>query len=522
MKMARAVSIAALACAMVWLAACSSSGGQNTSGNAGGPGGAGSSSGTGASAGNGGNGDAIHYDVFLNFAAPEYPADGGKGKGVLLEKAGIQGIDFTVTLASGADYFTKLNLKAASGELPDYFSVDIPTMTRFADEGMIRPLDDLIDKAPVLKSTLRESDLEAIRYNGKIYALPVGYRPEPFNGPSIDGFLIRKDWLANVGLEQPKTLEELHEVLRRFTFDDPDGNGVDDTFGISAEKSTNQYPTKFETVFGAFGVIPHFWHNVDGRLKQGWVLPETKEALTVLQQWYAEGLIDPDFPIMERKQLEEKFINSKVGIITASGFWMTPAQPQNAAIKKLTPQAEMAILPPPVGPGGRSGYPDAGPNYGNLKALSAKAENPEKWFELLNWQATDEGQFLVFGLEGEHYTYDREKNLVSQKVTYSDLYAEGFSNPIRFFQVVDRRWLDNEESREGIMIVNNHTIENEFWKTVPAMLKYPDLPLLWSEYLVKIVTGIWTVDKWEEFVEKYYSQGGKEVEDEVNEAWSGQ
>ena len=45
---------------------------------------------------------------------------------------------------------------------------------------------------------------------------------------------VRTDWLANLGLEVPTTPEELLEVARQFTFDDPDGNGKDDKLALFA------------------------------------------------------------------------------------------------------------------------------------------------------------------------------------------------------------------------------------------------------------------------------------------------
>lgn len=49
---------------------------------------------------------------------------------------------------------------------------------------------------------------------------------------SVDLMWIRQDWLENLGLSQPKTIDELINVIEKFTTDDPDGNGVDDTYGL--------------------------------------------------------------------------------------------------------------------------------------------------------------------------------------------------------------------------------------------------------------------------------------------------
>ncbi|MDF2959111.1 MAG: peptide permease [Paenibacillus sp.] len=463
------------------------------------------------------------YKIFRNFGAPEYPADGGRGKKEVLaalDKAGLKNIDFNVSLASGTEYYTKLNLFASSGELPDFFNVDVPSLTRFADEGLILPLDDLIKQSPNLSKLIKESDLEALRYKGKVYGLPVGYRPETFNGPDVNGFTVRQDWLDQLGLKQPKTLDEFYKVLQAFTNNDPDKNGKKDTYGMSTAKPGNPQITPFSGVFGAYGIIPSFWHEKDGQLKQGMVIPETKEVLALLQKWYKEGLIDPEFVIMEQKQLNEKVIGSKVGIFEGNAFNVDPKQPINVSLKKAVPAGNLQILTPPTGPGGKMGWPENAPAYNDIRAISAKTKNPEQLMKLIDWSATEEGFPLVtYGVNNEHYTFDKAKNRIEMKVpSYSELYAQGFSNPIRFIQVVDRRWM-TEDALSAMETTNKYVVKNQFWKTTQAMLDYPDLPKLWSEYFAKIVTGTWTVDKWDEFVTKYYSQGGKAIEQQVNEEW---
>ena len=73
-----------------------------------------------------------------------------------------------------------------------------------------------------------------------------------------EGLLIRKDWLDNLGLEVPTTLDELFDVMYAFTYNDPDGNGKNDTWGYGAfieETTYESYPgRRFEPLMGAFGV----------------------------------------------------------------------------------------------------------------------------------------------------------------------------------------------------------------------------------------------------------------------------
>ncbi|WP_422658805.1 hypothetical protein ACK8P5_24645 [Paenibacillus sp. EC2-1] len=465
----------------------------------------------------------ITYDMFFSLGIPEYPENGGEAKAKIIqgmEKAGITNVDFKVSLM-GSEYTTKLNLLASSGELPDFFGVDTTTLTQFIDQGLIMPLDDLLKDAPHLMKVIPKERWEGVTFDGKIYAIPSGVREEPFNSPNTNGLLIRQDWLEQTGLKQPTTLDELHAVLNAFANNDPDQNGKKDTFGLGGSKTS-----QFNVVFGAFGVNPYFWTERDGKIVKGFTLPETKEALAVLQQWYKEGLIDPEFPVMEPKQFETRVTNSKVGAFEYDAFSVDPkGATLPEALVKATPTAKLMMVTPPKGPDGKMGYPEVNPYAGGaLKSISAKTEQPEKLIQMLDWSVSDDENggvnLLTYGEENVDYTYDKEKNLIAQTSTYSELYQKGFSNPVRFVQVVDRRWT-NDNVRTALETASKDLIKNELWKAVPAQLDYPDLEnKLWLEYFVKIVTGTWSVDKYDEFVQKYYQQGGQEIEKQANEEWS--
>ncbi|MCY9663501.1 hypothetical protein M5X11_00660 [Paenibacillus alginolyticus] len=70
-----------------------------------------------------------------------------------------------------------------------------------------------------------------------------------------------------------------------------------------------------------------------------------------------------------------------------------------------------------------------------LRALSVKAQNPEKLFRFLDWLVDDSegGGFNLglYGVEGTDYTYDKAMNLIKQSTSYADLYKKGYNNPIR-------------------------------------------------------------------------------------------
>lgn len=463
----------------------------------------------------------VVFNIYKNAAIPEYPSDGGRAKKMILEKAaqaGITNFDYNVTLIGGKEYFDKLNILAASNQLPDYFMTNIDTLTRFADQGLIQKLDGYLKNMPLSKKMMRQNDLDALTYKDALYAFPVGYRAEPINGSNTRCLILRQDWLDNVGLKAPTTIDELYNVLKAFKTKDPDKNGKDDTSGYVAEKATI-----FDPIMGAFGVIPNFWFERDGMLKHGSVLPEIKDALAVLQKWYTEGLIDPDVFTTDAKLAEQKFVNSKLGVYEATAFTANPNNPDYAALLKATPSAKVTAILPPKGPSGKQGLAEVAPGYANIYSISSKCKNAELLCKFLNWMSDDSatgGFYLItYGVEGEHYTYDKDKNTVSQKVDYSVLYKDGFSNPVRFLQIVDRRWMV-PEALTAMEAANKYFIPNKYWGVTPGMKDYPDLfgtnAKIYSEYMSKIITGSLPVSAYDDYVKKFYQQGGKIVEEQVN------
>ncbi|CAG7649312.1 extracellular solute-binding protein [Paenibacillus allorhizosphaerae] len=458
------------------------------------------------------------YSIFQKFSAPEYPADGGLAKKLILDamqKEGLKGIDYKIEFAPGQDYMTKLNLKATAGELPDLFQVDYPTFMRLVNEGKLLPLNDWLAKSPHVSGMIRDDKFDYVTVNGYIYAIPTGNRPEPYNSESRAGFIVRQDWLDRLGLKAPRNLDEMHEVLRAFTYGDPDGNGINDTYGYGAAKDH-----QFAGIFGAFGIHPDFWHERGGMIKKGYVLPEAKEALAVLQSWYKEGLIDPHFLVTETKRRNENIIRSQYGMFQNAPLEVDPNSSTIAALHKANPGAKLRFFTNVKGPDGKSGFPESSP-FGSLRAVSANVKQPEKLFRMLDWMQNENGGFnlIHYGVEGEDYSYEQAANRIVLHSEYAQLYRRGFSNPIRFLNDIDVRWA-SDEVKQDLVEAARHTISNALWKKVPAELDYADLDEdLWGQYFSKIVTGQYSVDRWDEFVKLYYQQGGDIIEQQANEEW---
>lgn len=469
----------------------------------------------------------ITYQFYTNAIAANYPTDGGVGKKLILEKAaqaGIKNFDFNITMLGGNDYFDKLNILAASNQLPDLFNINTLTANKFSGQKLILALDDLIKKnIPNETKYASKSDMGNFTFNGSQYAIASTYRPEGFNSPNVNCFIIRKDWLDNLGMKVPTTIDEFYEVLKAFTQKDPDKNGKNDTYGLTGNKDQTM-----QGIFGAYGVIPYFWMERDGMLKYGSVLPECKDALTTLAKWYKEGLINPFFITNDGTISDQDFYNSKAGIVYKQAFDADPAGGTIATMRKLVPTVNIEALHAPKGPNGLQGYPENTPG-GKAVAIASTCKNPDLLSKYINFILDidpDKGAMLLqFGTLGQDYTFDKDKNAIKQITSNNDLIPLGLSNTPRMVQVTDRRWM----APEGLVAMNaagKYIIQNKFWTQIPEITNNPDIfaypptnPKLFMEYFAKIITGTVPVSAYDEYVKKFYQMGGKAAEDKVNELY---
>ncbi len=199
---------------------------------------------------------------------------------------------------TAANYTEQVNLILSGdpSEYPDLVKLQsnmFNDLFDYAEQGALMDLTELVKDCPNILEYLPQEALERCTIDGKLYAIPVYCSPNRYN------VVIRQDWLDNLGLEAPVTLEDYHDVLTAFTFNDPDRNGKNDTYGLSGLNIET-----FDPIFGAFGVMAPiqsyngtgtYWYLEDGKLLPQVTNPKAKEALELIHAWYEEGIIDPEF-----------------------------------------------------------------------------------------------------------------------------------------------------------------------------------------------------------------------------------
>ncbi len=223
----------------------------------------------------------------------------------------------------------KMAVTIASGELPDVIEVNPRELQMLVQADMIEDLTDEWEKyaSPFLKEVRssggRDFAMEAATINGKLMAIPEG-------GGSIDSspmIWVRTDWLKNVGLEPPKTMQDVFAIAESFTKNDPDKNGKDDTFGLALNMNVYDGFAGIEGFMSGFHAYPYTKDNLtmwvkdgSGKLVYGSVQPEVKTALQKLNEMFSAGLIDPEIAVKNGTQVAESVTSGKIGLYFGE-FW---------------------------------------------------------------------------------------------------------------------------------------------------------------------------------------------------------
>jgi putative aldouronate transport system substrate-binding protein len=328
-------------------------------------------------------------------------------------------IKWQTTTFDGGPAKEKRQVSLASGDYPDLYLL-IPWVDQFSqadllrlsNQGVVVPLNQLIDQyAPNIKKALDASPgykEMATAPDGKIYGMPQWV--DCFHCSYQDKLWMNSAWLKKLGLEQPKTTEDMRKVLQAFKTQDPNGNGKADEIPLSADVRDILIPY-FMNAFiydpqGTSGnnnstlVLNNGKVDVQAN-KDGW-----RDGLKYINSLVKEGLIDKGAFTQNPDALIRQGDSGSVPALGAatvlhSGEFVTIGQADGR-------DKQYDAVPPLTGPNGANftGY-----NFpsvpGATFVLTSKATQEEQIqaIKLLDYIFTDAGQINgQFGSEGKAWT----------------------------------------------------------------------------------------------------------------------
>lgn len=307
--------------------------------------------------------------------------------------------------SNAEDRDTKVNTAGAANNLPDMISVRRPVMVNLVKQGLLAPVDDLYELMPDRTAKMYNEGSKAYTsVNGHSY----GFAPSTGEIKKNEGVLIRKDWLDKLGLDIPVTLDDYMNVMKAFTFQDPDGNGKDDTYGygcfIEITASEEGLGRRIDPFFGAFGV-PGTWSLSKEDPGLNVRKPEYYQAMKFIKQMVDEGVMDPNWLTYKKDDWKAAWKQGKFGIMREQHASYA-AESNYAPFDKNFPDGEWIVIDPPVGPEGKSAvgvYTDV--NDG-LISISKRAMDEGKGpiiAKLLEWMSGDGYYAIGWGEEGVNF-----------------------------------------------------------------------------------------------------------------------
>ena len=356
---------------------------------------------------------------------------------------------------------------------------------------------------------------------------------------------IRYDWLQKLGLQEPKTMQDVLAISEAFTTRDPDGNNKNDTYGLGLTQDLYSTVAGIEGLFDSYHAYPQYWlKDSTENLVYGGIQPEMKNALKTMQDMLKAGQLDKEFGTKDMGKVIESITAGKIGM--EYGAWWNPDWPLNAS-KEVDPKAEWRCY--------SSLSSDDEPALSGIQnsvwqwyVVSKDCKNPEAAVKMYNyWNEKMFGpnnENAVFGMGDsgiEEYNqalvlgwppdqnfaiYNDFKEAIE---TNDDTKVKNYDMPlfknIKAFLAGDMSYWGNyvcyEQGRAALVRINDQKsyIFNEFYGVNTATMteKFPTLIKMQTEMMTKIILGN-PVDEFDAFVANWKKLGGDKITEEVN-AW---
>ena len=295
------------------------------------------------------------------------------------------------------EWDTKVNLLIASDELPDAFiygSFSAAELADYGSQGVFLALNDIIEEhGHYVKQVFDQQEALPGAYtalDGNIYTLPD--INECYHCFYSMRAWINQQWLTNLGLKYPNTVDEFVNVLRAFKEQDANGNGDPNDEIPFSGNATSWNSTIYPFLLNSF--LHYDTSNLsvkeDGTVIFTPLQPEFKEGLQWIASLIDEGLIEKEALTQTEEQLKTKGSNLDIALLGGftSATWWSGVGSDNGEGSRCR---EYSGLSPLEGPNGVRISPWAGTgfNMGN-SVITTACEDPVPLFKMLDYMLSDE------------------------------------------------------------------------------------------------------------------------------------
>ncbi|MFD2117203.1 extracellular solute-binding protein [Paenibacillus yanchengensis] len=399
------------------------------------------------------------------------------------------------------EYLKNLELKIAAGDMPDVFKYPVSTgshiYSQLNEDDFLLDFADYASKYELkaLQSYIDRPGTEEFREENGVFQLPVR------RAGISSVFVVRQDWLDELKLEKPKTMDEFKNMLQAFKDNKMGGD--------------NTVPMTF--VFGAADFLGlstgytgvNTWGKVDNKWTYESIMPQYKAFLQYANELYKEGLVDRELFTSNENQAKSKFVSGKTGVIMSSTEKFVALEKDMAESNK---EAKLAlIMPMPEGPAAVPARVSA--SYTD-PFVAIKKERDEDFLArvaaIIDFTHSEEGiKMLNFGIEGVHY------NMENGKKVKTELYDRDILPSIGHLLAMTTDYSLSSGDVEGIL-KENYDYSQQFGIAPPfTALSYGEVKDKVStiekknnDWVIEFVTGSKDIDQyWDQYIKEMNDAG---------------
>ncbi len=432
-----------------------------------------------------------------------------------LEEATGYKVEYDMLPKSGTE--DKLNMVISGNEYYDFVvGGSLDQVMGFARAGALVDLNNWLQYTPRLDAAINDYERSSFTYNEGLYA--IGMQNPAFDGRgSVNTCIfLRADYMEQLGVGMPDTLEDFADLLRAFA---TLGDGI---IPLTMTSSNILLPA----VTGAFG-IPNAWNIQDEKLVPAAIDPATKEYLQFVKDLYTEGLIDQEFAANQSANVYEKWSTGKAAAAVLN-YW--DCDSYGDAMIELQPDAVVAYLPPLEGENGQRAI---GYNAGGFDRICFIPKTCKNIEHVLNYfeMKLDEDIFrtYIIGEEGIHYTVDENGDrwpinpifvnergnstnmrTGSPSAVYSEYWKLRVKKRPEYWDAWSTMNMTEAFTKYAVGNIANYA------PSFDSSLNQSSLNTLFQNECVKIVAGTLEVDDLDVFTDEWLKNGGQALMDDYN------
>ena len=286
---------------------------------------------------------------------------------------------------------------------------------------------------------------------------------------------------------------------------------------------------KFDFIFYAFG-CPYADYSLDN---SGNVIPNFehdsfKEGMKYIKKLWDENLIEKEFTLNDVQSMENKFFQSKFGVVPE---WLFRNYNRiQTSLQSVNPDGKLGFMDPPEGLDGKKGM--RGQSRGGIiTSITNACKNPEKASKFIEFLVSPEGRDLLqLGIEGTHYTKQDGKIIYNEDERAKDQFSpNGWAHPLAWVSVIapiDAKYLPETEPQrqkalESVDVATRNIVPNLIPVNVDSQVELGSvLGDIFDQYFIEMLTGKIDIDKGvDELSKKWRQQGGDKVLQEASELY---